>query len=79
MEEFADYNLSSPNVSEMVRRIKKIKAEKPTTKGRFSEQTFLNDFQDPLLQKLRERYVGRKLHSNCYETYCIKFKRPVDT
>ena len=48
MEEFADYNLSSSNALEMVRRINKIKAEKPTTKVRFSEQTFLNDYQAPL-------------------------------
>ena len=55
MEEFTDYKLTRPSALEFIRRVNKIKAEKPTTKGRFSEQTFLSDFQDPILQKLRER------------------------
>lgn len=54
-EEFTEYNMTRSNAKDFVRRINKIKAEKPTTKGRFSEQTFLSDHEDPLLENLRER------------------------
>ena len=63
MSEFQSFNFSRLNALSLVRQINKIKAEKPTTKGRFSEQTFLSDFQDPLLEKLRERCVCTALMS----------------
>ena len=53
--EFTVYKMNRSSARDFVRRINKIKAEKPATKGRFSEQAFLSDYQDPLLENLRER------------------------
>ena len=73
MDEFADFNLNNSTALEFIRRINKIKFEKPTTKSRFSEQTFLSDFQDPLLEKLRERQVHAFVLVFC-ENNCSRSK-----
>ena len=54
MKEFQDLNLNKTALG-FIRLINEIKAEDPSTKGRFSEQTFLSDEKHPLLSRLRQR------------------------
>eukprot|EP00112_Aurelia_sp_Birch-Aquarium-sp1_P008117 Seg1891.3 transcript_id=Seg1891.3/GoldUCD/mRNA.D3Y31 product="Transmembrane prolyl 4-hydroxylase" protein_id=Seg1891.3/GoldUCD/D3Y31 len=53
-EEFSKVDFNN-TAERFIKFINKIKEERPSTKGRFSEQTFLKNVVDPLLLKLRQR------------------------
>lgn len=61
MQEFLKYNFNTSTARKFIRKVNKIKAEKPATKARYSEQTFLSDFEDPIVRKLRDRFVAESI------------------
>eukprot|EP00795_Rhopilema_esculentum_P004253 gene4253-20446_t len=78
MKEFEDLNLNKTALG-FIRLINEIKAEDPSTKGRFSEQTFLGDEKHPLLSRLRQRLsvltgLPRELIDSSEDLQVVRYK-----
>ncbi len=56
LAEFQEIDFANSN-SPLLKQIRKIKELRPETKGRHSKQVFIDQFSDPVLEKLQQRWV----------------------